>query len=196
MYLNMVFKSVGRKNYKHNCFYLALQAGGLSDIKLQGLILSLRNRHIHKCDLENVCNTLEIHIELISIKTDGFPRIEHYGKDFDGKYNLGLVKGHYFINDYTELTSYCLDNYEETNDIKDCNTIYRKIKHDYKRGNDRFIRAFQVSKVLIDTVDKLITPTELTDEALNTQFHDKVNDYKTLEYNKKELQIRRVCRKK
>ena len=29
-----IFKSVDRNNYKHNCLYLALQAGGLSDIKL------------------------------------------------------------------------------------------------------------------------------------------------------------------
>ena len=95
-----IFKTVDRNNYRHNCLYLALQAGGLSYIKLQQLILSLRNRHIHKCDLENVCNTLEIHIELISIKADGLSRIEHYGKDFDEKYNLGLVNRHYFINDY------------------------------------------------------------------------------------------------
>ena len=70
-----IFKSVDKNNYKHNCLYLALQAGGLSDIKLQELILTLRNRHIHKCDLENVCNTLEIHIELISIKADGLSGI-------------------------------------------------------------------------------------------------------------------------
>ena len=151
-----IFKTVDRNNYKHNCLYLALQAGGLSDVKLQELILSLRNRHIHKCDLENVCNTLEIHIELISIKADGLSRIEHYGKDFDEKYNLGLVKGHYFINDYTELTSYCLDNYEEIKDIKDCNKIYRKINDKYKRGSDRFIKAFQVFKELIKNVDKLM----------------------------------------
>uniref|UniRef100_UPI00404B7C74 hypothetical protein n=1 Tax=Flavobacterium sp. TaxID=239 RepID=UPI00404B7C74 len=86
-----IFKSVDRNNYRHNCLYLALQSGGLSDVKLQELILTLRNRHIHKCDLENVCNVLEIHIELISIKADGLSRIEHYGKDFDEKYNLGLV---------------------------------------------------------------------------------------------------------
>ena len=79
-----IFKSVDRNNYRHNCLYLALQAGGLSDVKLQELILSLRNRHIHKCDLENVCNTLEIHIELISLRNDGETnRVEHYGKDFD-----------------------------------------------------------------------------------------------------------------
>ena len=50
----------------------------------------------------------------------------------------------------------------------------------YKRGNDRLIKAFQVFKVLTDKVDKLITPMELTDEALNVQFYDKVDDYKTL----------------
>ena len=63
-----IFKTVDRHNYKHNCLYLALQAGGLSDVKLQELILSLRNRHIHKCDLENDCKTLETHIELIPLR--------------------------------------------------------------------------------------------------------------------------------
>ena len=81
-----IFKSVDRNNYKHNCLYLALQSGGLSNVKLQELILSLRNRHIHKCDLENVCKTLEIHIELISLRNDGETnRVEHYGKVFDEK---------------------------------------------------------------------------------------------------------------
>ena len=43
-----IFKIVGRTDYKHNCLYLALQSGGLSYINLQELILTLRNRHIHK----------------------------------------------------------------------------------------------------------------------------------------------------
>ena len=74
-----VFKTADRNNYTHNCLYLALQAGGLSDIKLQKLILTLRNRAIHKCDLSNVCNTLGINIELISIRTDGKTNdVEHY----------------------------------------------------------------------------------------------------------------------
>ena len=53
-----MFKPVDRNNYKHNCVYLALESGGLSVIELQESILSLRNRHIHKCELENICNTL------------------------------------------------------------------------------------------------------------------------------------------
>ena len=102
---------------------------------------------------------------------------------------MGLVKGHYFINDYTELTSYCLDHYEEIKDIKDCNKIYREINDNYKRANDRLIKAFQVFKMLIENVDKRITPMKLTDEVLNTQFYDKVDDYKTLEYNKKNCRL-------
>ena len=90
-----------------------------------------------------------------------------------------MVKGHYFINDCTELT-YCLDNYEEIKYIKDCNKMYREINDKYKRGSGKVIKTFQVFRMLMDSVDKLITPMGLTDDVLNTQFYDKVDDYKTL----------------
>ena len=122
--------------------YLALKAGGLSYVKLQGLILTLRSRHIHKCDLSNLCNTLEIHTELIPLKGDGGSRVEHYGKYFDEKSNLGLVKGHYFINDYTQLTSYCLENYEEVKDIND-NKLDKKYNDKYKKCNGRLLKHFK-----------------------------------------------------
>ena len=74
-----IFKSVDRNNYKHNCVNLALQSEVLPGIKLHALILTLRNRHIHKCGLYNLCNTLEINIELISVRTDGKKSdVEHY----------------------------------------------------------------------------------------------------------------------
>ena len=86
---------------------------------------------------------------------------------------MGLVKGHYFINDYTELTSYSLKHYEEIKDIKDCINIFTKFNDTYNKSNDRFIKAFEGFKMLTDSV--LITPMELTDEVLNTQFYDKVD---------------------
>ena len=73
------------------------------------------------------------------------------------------------------------------------NKIYKGFNGKYKKGNDIFIQAFQVFKILIDTDDKLIIPMKLTDEVLNTQFYDKVGEYKTLQYNIK-MQIRRICR--
>ena len=75
----------------------------------------------------------------------------------DGKCKLGLVKGHYFINGYTELTSYCLEHYEEIQDIKDGNKTFKKFSDKYKKCNDIFIKAFQVLKILIDTVGNLVT---------------------------------------
>ena len=41
----------------------------------------------------------------------------------------------------------------------------------------------------MDNVDSLITPMELTDDIMNTQFYDKVDDCKTLEYNEKNCRL-------
>ena len=83
-----LFKHVDRNSYNHNCLYLALKTGGLSYIKLQHYILTLRNRTIHKCDLNNVCNALDINIGLMSLKGEaGNRRVEHYPSsyiDFQG----------------------------------------------------------------------------------------------------------------
>ena len=59
-----------------------------------------------------------------------------------------------------------------------------------------FIIAFQVLKISNDNVDKLIIPMELTDEALNTQFHDKVDDYKTLQYNETNCSLEEYVKNK
>ena len=43
------------------------------------MILTSRNRSIHKCDLPNVCNVLEINIELTPLRDDNEKcRVEHY----------------------------------------------------------------------------------------------------------------------
>ena len=84
--------------------YLALTAGGWSDINLQHLLLTLRNRTIHKCDVSNVCTALDTTVELISLKDeDGINRVEHYpSPDVDSQlktYTIWLVKHIMFMND-------------------------------------------------------------------------------------------------
>ena len=86
-----LFETTDRNNSKHSCLFLALEAGGVSDVKLQQLILTLRNRTIHKCDLSNVCNVLEINIELISLRDDNEKcRVEHHPQypyaEYDERY--------------------------------------------------------------------------------------------------------------
>ena len=76
---------------------LALQEGGLSYIKLQHFILTLRNRTIHKCDLTDACDALEINIGLISLRDDGNKRVQHYPTpylDCEEKYKIGLANSH------------------------------------------------------------------------------------------------------
>ena len=79
--------------------------------------------------------------------------------------------------------------------MKDCNQMYKRSNDKYKRGKDIFIKAFQVFKVLMVNVDKPITPMELTDAVLHTQFHYKVNDYKTLGYNKRNCRLEEFVEK-
>ena len=64
--------------------YLALKAGGLSCIKLQHLIVTLRNTTIHNCDITNVCNVLETNVELTSLNdAEVKSRTEHYPAGID-----------------------------------------------------------------------------------------------------------------
>ena len=74
-----IFKTTNRFEYKRNCLHFALLAGGLNYIKVQQLILTIKNRTIHKCDSFEFCNELETNIELISSKHANVERrIEHY----------------------------------------------------------------------------------------------------------------------
>ena len=63
------------------------------------------------------------------------------------------------------MTSYCLEHYEEVKYIEYCNKIYNKLNDKYNTGNDRFIKAFHLFKILMDNVDKLIIPMQLADEV-------------------------------
>ena len=75
------------------------------------------------------------------------------------------------------------EDYEEIKYVKYCNKIFKTYNDKHKKCNDICIKAFQVFKMLIDTGDKLITPMELTDEVLNTQFMIKlmiINHYITM----------------
>ena len=47
---------------------------------------------MHKCDLSNVCNVLEINIELVSIRNDGKKcEVEHYPKSPYIEYNEHII---------------------------------------------------------------------------------------------------------
>ena len=65
-------------------------------------------------------------------------------------------------------------------------TYIKKGKY-YERDNtgNRYIKAFQLFKILINKIGKLVIPMPLTEEVMETQFYDKVDEYNTLEYTNK-----------
>ena len=88
-----------------------------------------------------------------------------------------------------------IHNYEEANDIKDCNKTLKKYSDKHEKCNGRSINAFQVFKVLMDTGDKLITPMAITGEVSTTQFYYKVGDYMALEYNERDCRLQEYVEK-
>ena len=57
-------------------------------------------------------------------------------------------------------------------DLKNSNTICKKTKY-YERDQTGkgFITAFQLFEILMDNVDSLVTPMEMTDDIMNTQLY-------------------------
>ena len=85
-------------------------------------------------------------------------RTESIGKNKQELYTIGLVDEHYFIIDKTELTSYCLKNYDDVKHISNSNMIYMKASDTYKTSNQKHIDSFKVVKLLLENKDKLLEP--------------------------------------
>ena len=92
-----------------------------------------------------------------------------------------MKKQHILVQPLIYATSsYCLAHYEEVAYIRGCTNIYGETNDKYKTSDDRFIAAYQLFKILMNNVDKLVAPMNLTDELLNTHVYDQIEEYKTL----------------
>ena len=102
-----VFKEIDSNNYHDNCLYLALKAGGLPDNLLQMLKIFVMNRIVPQYKLKEICETLQICIKLTSVDKKGGTRtLPLYGDKNNPMYEIGLIDEHYFIIEYTNVTSY------------------------------------------------------------------------------------------
>ena len=97
---------------------------------------------------------------------------------------LGLANNHDLIHDTTDLVAYSLEHYDEVKDIVDCHLTHKKTNKYCNKDKTgiRFMKAFQLFKILNINTGKPISPMPLTEEILHTQFYDKVDEYKTLGY--------------
>jgi hypothetical protein len=153
-----------------NCLTFALKQGGLCDEKLEKLRLITKTDNIPVCKLKEVCDQLQIRINLKKTKKGDYGFF-NYGEQFEETYTIGLLEEHYFILDDTKITSYAIKNYHEIKHIQDWNKIAKK----GDKRNDRFIDSFTAIRLLIENKDDLLKPLNKID-ILDSPYYKKVED--------------------
>ena len=190
-----IYKTGEQQNHEDTCLIVALRNGGISEEKIETIKLSVKNRIIPRCALKGICEKVNIKIILKFIYENSNHHKQVYGTS-EEEYVIGLIDEHYFLVEKTEVTSYCLLNYDEVKDEKDFNKIFSFFDGYYKRSNNRFIDSFDVVKCLLQN-KSLLKEISMEDRIMaSTQFYSSISDViNSLEYNPKTC-IRPVEKKK
>lgn len=167
------------------CLYYALKQLGIDEKKLSTLKILIKNRNIPLTDIQKICDSIKICITVKKLSGDR-NKVFIYGKDYDEKYELGLIEEHYFVNNKTNYTTYSILNYWKLKDIKNFNTII----NDKNERKKRFIDSFDLISILVgENKNKYLEEMTLDNcNIANTQFYDKINDtIHSLEYDEDEF---------
>ena len=108
-----------------NCLIYTLRLLGIDENKLNVARTYVIGGSVARSKLNDLCDDLDICISLTTPK-DLVYRIVNYGDKTKPKLNIGLIDGHYFINDTTNISK---DGLEYWKTIKDGNYLYSKSRH-------------------------------------------------------------------
>jgi hypothetical protein len=176
-----IFKDDTEADYEDNCLVYALKMGGMHETKVNHFRMICKNREIPQCKFEQLCILSNIQINL-KIGTDDI-HDKIYGNSQE-QYNVGLLEHHYFINEDINISTYCINNYEDVKDIKDCNLIIKKrTRGDYEKKKDYKISSFLLFKSLIEQSNTLLSPITYSNGLMKTQYHNKNDSISSLEYD-------------
>ena len=181
-----VYQTGEEQNHDDTCLIVALRNGGLEAEKIETVKQYVKNRFIPQCDIKKICEKLKIKI-ILKKQDDKNPKIV-YGKEYDREFLIGVLDNHYFLVEKTEITSYCLNHYndyikfddENKNDylhnLPDCNKIIKFNKKGCPvRDPSRYIDSFDVIKCLLNNKDKLLNLMSVDDRIIaSTQFYKNV----------------------
>jgi hypothetical protein len=187
-----IFKNGSEANYEENCLLYALSVAGVKQETLDLLKIKVTNRNVPVKVMEEIAKILKMKI-MVKTKDVNHRDRRIYGKEFEDVIHLGLLEGHYFFIEKTNVTSYCLDHYDELKEQKDCNLIYNNLG---MKNKDRCIDSYDVINHLLKN-KQLLTPISMDDALIaTTQFYDQANQTITsLEYDE-ETCVRPVEKKK
>ena len=164
-----IYKAEEQVDYD-NCLTFALKQGGLCDEKLEKLRLITKTDNIPVCKLKEVCEQLQIRINLKKTKKGDYGFF-NYGEQFEETYTIGLLEEHYFILDDAKITSYAIKNYHEIKHIKE----WFKFEKKGNKSNKKFIDSFSAIRLLLEHKEDLLKPLNKID-ILESPYYKKVED--------------------
>ena len=182
-----VYKEVNPDNYKHNCLFIALQNGGLNDVKLNQLKHFVINREVAMCKLKDICNKLKIYITIERL--DNHKQKYKYGDETNKHFKLGLINKHYFIIEKVDFTKYSLENYGFIKEAKDFKDIYKKRDNGYRRDKQRHIDSFKAIKFMYQNKEDYLIPIAFDSNVFATQYHSEIQDEDFLGYGEDEIKL-------
>jgi hypothetical protein len=154
------------------CLVKALREGGLSDEKYSLIKTLVKDSLIPFCKLKELCDTLQIQIRVKRERKGKDANRDVFGKEYEEKYHIGLLDGHYFIIRDTEFRYLLEDCYK-----KDLSQILGI-------GKNEKVNSYQMIKWLLS--DKKYLQEIPYQDLENTAFYKMVDDdIKCLEYDKK-----------
>ena len=183
-----LYQAVDARNYNDNCLVSALRHGGASEEVLTSLRCACRNRSIPARCLRQLCDTHRIRVRLqkrTGSKRDGKAVIYGPRGDDVPQFELGLVAGHYFINEASGFTGYAIRNFRAVNSLRNFQHIAKKRpRGGYDRNPGRVISSFRLVSLLVDNQDDCLRPLPYCRELYETQFYDKGVTMTCLRYSK------------
>lgn len=158
-------------NETENCLVHALKLTDLDNDIINQFKLKCKSSHIPMTAIRDLAITNKIKI---SVKKPN--EVFTYGTG-DEVIKIGLIDGHYFLNEEVEITKFSIDNFDEIKDQKDWWKISkRKIKNgktyyekNKKSGNDSFNMILHLLK------SKLIKEITLNNKTLGSTNINKIN---------------------
>lgn len=165
-----IYKTGEQQDHSNNCLINALARAGVDVERVKCMV---KNRTIPRKDLTEICKIANIEIKLKLLDDKHSNKV--YGKGNEKKVLLGLIDNHYFLVEKTEVTSYCLNNYNTVKDLPECSKIIALRGNSYERNSNRYIDSFDVIKCLLANPN-LITEMTMDDKvSASTQFYDKIS---------------------
>ena len=177
------------------CFIQALISAGVSENIINEAKHIIINKTVPMCKIDELCILLKLHITVQRIEDK--KNLKHYPCDSKQYANilkkepikLGLIDEHYFHIKKTNITSYCIKNYEELKYENNPFNIRGKTDKKFRRDNNHFINSYDVIKLLLENKDTLLTPITKCNELYYTRYYDMINDITTLEYDDNNIKL-------